>query len=86
MDRTSFHTVFLPFIGIAMMLTLIGRKLISVLVRVTVKSTGFGWSPTEAYLDGKQCCKNGQRRREGMRRRCDEVQYVKRQKIQLSEL
>ena len=83
MARASFYAVFLPFIGIAMMLTLIGQKLISVLVRVTVKSTGFGWSPTEAYPVRKNCSKKGEGDENA---RCDEAQHVKRQKIQLSEL
>ena len=48
------YAVFLPFIGIAMTLVLITRKLISGLVHVAVKSTTFGWRPIEAYLDGKQ--------------------------------
>jgi hypothetical protein len=48
------YAVFLPFIGIAMTLVLVGRKLISAVVQVAVKSTSFGWRPIEAYLDGKQ--------------------------------
>ena len=46
--------VFLPFIGIAMTLYLIGRKLAVRAVQVAVKSTTFGWKPIEVYLDGKQ--------------------------------
>jgi hypothetical protein len=45
---------FLPFIGIAMTLSLIGKKLVSGLVNLSVKSSSFGWQPIEAYLDGKQ--------------------------------
>jgi hypothetical protein len=48
------YAVFLPFIGIAMTLILIGKKLVSGLVQVAVKSTSFGWRPIESYLDGKQ--------------------------------
>ena len=48
------YAVFLPFIGIAMTLILIARKLSEGLVRVAVKSTSFGWRPIEAYLDGKR--------------------------------
>ena len=48
------YAVFLPFIGIAMTLILIGRKLSGGLVRAAVKSTSFGWRPIEAYLDGKR--------------------------------
>lgn len=46
--------VFLPFIGIAMTLGLIGKKLVSGVAHVAVKSTSFGWRPIEAYLNGKQ--------------------------------
>lgn len=48
------YAVFLPFIGIAMTLMLVGKKLITGIVHVAVKSTSFGWRPIESYLDGKQ--------------------------------
>lgn len=48
------YAVFLPFIGIAMTLILVGRKLAVGLVHMAVKSTSFGWRPIESYLDGKQ--------------------------------
>jgi hypothetical protein len=48
------YAVFLPFIGIAMTLVMIGKKLVSGLVHVAVKCSSFGWRPIEAYLDGKQ--------------------------------
>ncbi|OGW42454.1 MAG: hypothetical protein A2010_17310 [Nitrospirae bacterium GWD2_57_9] len=48
------YAVFLPFIGIAMTLVLVGKKLVSGVVHVAVKSTSFGWRPIESYLDGKQ--------------------------------
>jgi len=48
------YAVFLPFIGIAMTLKLIGKKLTTGLVHAAVKSATFGWRPIEAYLDGKQ--------------------------------
>jgi hypothetical protein len=48
------YAVFLPFIGIAMTLILIARKLAGGLVQAAVKSTSFGWRPIEAYLDGKR--------------------------------
>lgn len=44
---------FLPFIGIAMTLALVSKKLVEGIVHVAVKSTSFGWRPIEAYLDGK---------------------------------
>ncbi|OGW36928.1 MAG: hypothetical protein A2010_10300 [Nitrospirae bacterium GWD2_57_9] len=48
------YALFLPFIGIAMALVLIGKRLGSAVVHVAVKSTSFGWTPIECYLDGKQ--------------------------------
>ncbi len=48
------YAVFLPFIGIAMTLGLIGKKLFSGVAKTVVKSTTFGWRPIEAYLDGKK--------------------------------
>jgi hypothetical protein len=48
------YAVFLPFIGIAMTLMLIGKKLTTGLAHAAVKSATFGWKPIEAYLDGKQ--------------------------------
>lgn len=51
--------LFLPFIGIAMTLGLIGKKLITGVAHVAVKSTTFGWRPIEAYLNGKQRRKSG---------------------------
>ena len=48
------YAAFLPFIGIAMAFSLIGKKLVTGVVHVAAKSTSFGWRPIEAYLDGKQ--------------------------------
>jgi len=46
--------VFLPFIGIAMTLSLVGKKLASVATEATAGSMSFGWRPIEAYLAGKK--------------------------------
>jgi hypothetical protein len=46
--------VFLPFIGIAMTLTLIGRKLAQGLASAAAGSLSFGWRPVEAYLAGRK--------------------------------
>jgi hypothetical protein len=51
--------VFLPFIGIAMTVLLIGRKVAESAVDVAVKSTSFGWKPIEAYLEGRRKGKKG---------------------------
>ncbi len=53
------YAAFLPFIGIAMTVGLVGKKLFGGLAQVAAKSTSFGWRPIEAYLDGKQRRKKG---------------------------
>jgi hypothetical protein len=45
---------FLPFIGIAMTISLLGKKLAKGLVSTSVMNTSFGWRPIEAYLEGKE--------------------------------
>ena len=44
--------VFLPFIGIAMTLSLIGKKLVDGVASAAAGSMSFGWRPIEAYLAG----------------------------------
>lgn len=46
--------VFLPFIGIAMTLSLAAKKLVGSAAGATAKSFSFGWRPVEAYLAGKK--------------------------------
>jgi hypothetical protein len=46
--------VFLPFIGIAMTLSLIGKKLANTATEAAAGSMSFGWRPIEAYLAGKK--------------------------------
>ena len=51
------YAVFLPFIGIAMLFTLLGRKLFGGLLEGLWKTAAFCWRPSEAYLLGRK--KNG---------------------------
>ena len=46
--------VFLPFIGIAMTLKLIGQKLAEGVASAAAGSVSFGWRPIEAYLAGRK--------------------------------
>jgi len=46
--------VFLPFIGIAMTLSLIGKKLVDGVTSAAAGSMSFGWRPIEAYLAGRK--------------------------------
>ena len=46
--------VFLPFIGIAMTLSLVGKKLVESTTSAAAGSMSFGWRPIEAYLAGKK--------------------------------
>ena len=48
------YAVFLPFIGIAMMVKLIGQKVFGGAVKTASTSASFGWRPNEAYLAGKK--------------------------------
>lgn len=46
--------VFLPFIGIAMTISLVGKKLANTVTEAAAGSMSFGWRPIEAYLAGKK--------------------------------
>jgi hypothetical protein len=46
--------VSLPFIGIAMTMRLIGKRLAETTENIAVGSTSFGWKPIEAYLIGRK--------------------------------
>jgi len=46
--------MFLPFIGIAMTLNLIGKKLVDGVASAAAGSMSFGWRPIEAYLSGRK--------------------------------
>lgn len=48
------YAVFLPFIGIAMTLSLAARKVSGGLANAAAKSVSFGWRPVEAYLTGRK--------------------------------
>ena len=46
--------IFLPFIGIAMTLSLVGRKIVEAVTEAAAGSMSFGWRPIEAYLAGRK--------------------------------
>jgi len=46
--------VFLPFVGIAMTIGLVSKKLAEGVVSAAAGSMSFGWRPIEAYLAGKR--------------------------------
>lgn len=46
--------IFLPFIGIAMTLTVAAKKIGMLFVNATAKSASFAWRPLEAYLVGRR--------------------------------
>jgi len=48
------YAAFLPFIGMAMLVVTIGRKLGSVVLDSAAKSATFTWQPSEAYLAHKK--------------------------------
>lgn len=48
------YAVFLPFIGIAMTLSLVAKKISRGLSSAAAGSVSFGWRPVEAYLTGRK--------------------------------
>jgi hypothetical protein len=48
------YAVFLPFIGIAMLATVLSKKLFSGALHTAQMGAGFSWNPSEAYLTGKK--------------------------------
>jgi len=57
--------VFMPFIGIAMTLNLIGRKLVDGVASAAAGSMSFGWRPIEAYLAGRKRNKEAREKKSG---------------------
>ena len=56
--------VFLPFIGIAMTLKVIGQKLVESVASAAAGSVSFGWRPIEAYLAGRKRKKEARAKKE----------------------
>ena len=48
------YAAFLPFIGIAMVVKLVGQKAGSGVMEMVHGSASFGWRPSESYLTGKK--------------------------------
>jgi hypothetical protein len=48
------YAIFLPFIGLAMLPILVGRKVLPVVAYTLRSVVSFGWRPAEAYLAGKK--------------------------------
>ncbi len=57
--------VFLPFIGIAMAVSLAGKKIVEGLASAAAGSVSFGWRPIEAYLAGRRKKKEARGKKEG---------------------
>ena len=47
------YAILMPFIGLATIATLAGRKVLGGLYNIVAKTISFGWRPTIAYLTGK---------------------------------
>lgn len=58
------YAVFLPFIGIAMLVKLVGEKIIVGLLSLVASTFSFKWRPLEAYLAGKKRSKNNGKKEE----------------------
>ncbi len=48
------YALFLPFIGIAMLIGVVARKLFGGFVEGLWRAASFGWRPSEAYLLGRK--------------------------------
>ncbi len=48
------YFISLPFIAIATVVALIGKKVLSGILSMARNLVSFGWRPTEAYLAGKK--------------------------------
>ena len=48
------YVVFLPFIGIATVAAVAGRKVVGGMASLIGKTVSFGWRPRNAYLSGKK--------------------------------
>jgi hypothetical protein len=48
------YAVFLPFIGIAMLVKLVAQKLGGGVIEAIQSSASFGWRPSESYLSGRK--------------------------------
>ena len=48
------YAAFLPFIGIAMMVKLLGQKIGGGVLDTIQSSASFGWMPSESYLSGRK--------------------------------
>jgi len=48
------YAAFLPFIGIAMLVKVILRKVATAVTAPTQRAASFGWRPSESYLAGKK--------------------------------
>ena len=53
------YAVFLPFIGIASVVTMLARKLLGGMAHEVSKAATFGWRPVEAYFSGKKKKREG---------------------------
>jgi hypothetical protein len=53
------YAILMPFIGVATIATLAGRKVFAGLYNIAAKTISFGWRPTIAYLTGKKKKKQG---------------------------
>jgi hypothetical protein len=48
------YAAFLPFIGIAILVKLVGQKAGGAVMEMAHGSASFGWRPSESYLSGKK--------------------------------
>ena len=59
------YAAFLPFIGIAMLVKVVLKKVASAVTAPTQKAASFGWRPSESYLAGKKKGSEAAKKEEG---------------------
>jgi len=59
------YAAFLPFIGIAMLVKLMGQKIGGGVLEAIQGSASFGWRPSESYLSGRKIVKKVEAAKEG---------------------
>lgn len=59
------YAAFLPFIGIAMLVKLLGQKIGGGALETIQGSSSFGWRPSESYLSGRKIMKKVEAPKEG---------------------
>lgn len=59
------YALFLPFIGIAMLVKVVFKKVATMVTAPAERAASFGWRPSESYLAGKKKGSEAEKKGEG---------------------